>query len=157
MQKHDSLTGLLSLDFFMDELDAAVALRAPVALVLAEVDDFKAITGFHGEEIGEAVIRAVAAAMDKPQAVVARGQDSEFVALLIGVDRDTAEQYCWQVNAELAERTIIDFRLRIRVKPVLNIGLAGDRDGGKSVLELLRGAHMDLKQAREIWRWRQAG
>ncbi len=157
MPKRDSLTGLLTLEAFVNELEAAIELKTPVALVLAEVDDFKSITDFHGQDIGEAVIRAVAAAMDKPNAIVARGQDSEFVALLVGLDREDAEQYCWQVNAELGERTIIDFRLRIRVRPGLNIGVAGAEDGEKSVLDLLRGAHRDLKQTREAWRWRQAG
>ena len=62
MAERDPLTGLHNRRSFDAALDDATAGCAPAALVLFDFDSFKAINDDHGHPVGDAVLRAIAAA-----------------------------------------------------------------------------------------------
>ena len=89
LASRDSLTGLLNRRAFDTVLDSAALhfsrYRRPLALVMLDVDHFKRINDTYGHEAGDAVLRAVSAAIrgsirDVDQA--ARFGGEEFVLLL---------------------------------------------------------------------------
>jgi two-component system, cell cycle response regulator len=61
---HDSLTGLLNRTAFFDgfhkEVTRARRYKTPLALIMADLDHFKAINDRHGHPIGDAVLRETA-------------------------------------------------------------------------------------------------
>jgi len=144
---HDSLTGVLNLGSFFNQLGAALAMNAPVWLVMIEVDD---------PEADLVLLRAVAAAMYRPEAVVARGPGDEFVALLVGADSETVGRYCDAVERSLLDSEVIELASRRRPGPALNIGVAGSRGRSTSMVDLLQQAEHDLHADREENRARRA-
>lgn len=90
--QHDQLTGLPNRTVLADRLvHAAVRSRAPglVALLVLDLDGFKAVNDTHGHAAGDAVLVAVArraAAVLREGDTVARFGGDEFVVLLEEVD-----------------------------------------------------------------------
>ena len=90
---HDSLTGLLNRRSYELLLDQAVS-RArrygwPFALVLLDIDDFKAVNDRYGHATGDAALRAVGAELRaalRGGDVAARLGGDEFALLVAGVD-----------------------------------------------------------------------
>lgn len=86
---HDALTGLYSCSMLNDLLTRAVmqSLRGgkPLALLLVDLDDFKAVNDGHGHHVGDALLRELANRMTsvlRGSDVVARLGGDEFAVLL---------------------------------------------------------------------------
>lgn len=93
----DPLTGLVNHRGFHENLRAQVDLAAdgstPVALVLIDLDDFKAINDAYGHPYGDEVLRAVGAALRGcvgSEALAARIAGEEFALILPGADSRAA-------------------------------------------------------------------
>jgi diguanylate cyclase (GGDEF)-like protein len=94
----DGLTGLANRRAFDQALDAEMArsrrTKAPLTLLLIDVDRFKAYNDLYGHQEGDKVLRAVAqclaGSMLRPMDVEARYGGEEFVAILPGTDEDGA-------------------------------------------------------------------
>lgn len=107
----DELTGLPNRRAALNELETQLAAAAPhCALLLADIDLFKAINDNHGHLAGDHILRAVAEAVRaigaggaQRGACLARFGGEEFVAVLPGVSLDdataAAEQFRAQVQA----------------------------------------------------------
>jgi diguanylate cyclase len=91
---HDALTGLPNRFRFADQVTAALADgRAGTAVLLIDLDDFKAINDTLGHTIGDEVVIAVAERLrtaTRGDEVVARLGGDEFAVLLRGVPGDAA-------------------------------------------------------------------
>jgi diguanylate cyclase (GGDEF)-like protein len=93
----DELTGLYNRRHFHERLGAELA-RArrsgePVALMLLDVDDFKAVNDRHGHPVGDGVLRAFAALLREAVRgadVVCRTGGEEFGVILPGADEPEA-------------------------------------------------------------------
>ena len=59
----DALTGLKNHGTFQDSLAAAVERGAPFALLMVDLDDFKAYNDRHGHEAGNEMLRSIAVAL----------------------------------------------------------------------------------------------
>ena len=107
----DPLTGCLNRRGFEERLDAALvdAVRGgrPLALVLVDLDDFKAVNDRHGHGVGDALlcwtVGAIGAAVRPTDAVGRLGGD-EFAVLLAGAGQGDAEEVCARVSEGLGER-----------------------------------------------------
>lgn len=96
--RRDGLTGLFNRthfhEAFEEMLQSAVAEGAPVALLMIDLDHFKAINDRHGHLVGDACLRAAAdrisACLRADEALVARFGGEEFVVALRSHGLDSA-------------------------------------------------------------------
>ncbi|MFI7547068.1 diguanylate cyclase domain-containing protein [Actinoplanes sp. NPDC049599] len=105
---HDHLTGLPTRVKFFRELTAATAAGAPgsVALLLLDLDDFKAVNDTHGHAAGDELLVELAARIvhaGGPGSLAARLGGDEFALLLTGL----AEPGAAEATARLVRSAIL--------------------------------------------------
>ncbi|MBU2666568.1 EAL domain-containing protein [Actinoplanes bogorensis] len=106
---HDPLTGLANRALFRERLTAALGTR-PVAVLFADLDDFKLINDSFGHAMGDRVLRAIGDRMQgcvSPDDLVARLGGDEFAVLLDHTPAD-AEPAGHRILAALREPFEID-------------------------------------------------
>ena len=159
---HDPLTGLANRALFFDRLHRALDRRPPgpfdhpqaggsVAVMLVDLDDFKAVNDTHGHAAGDQVLVTAAHRLSeavRPQDTVARIGGDEFALLCEHLpDDDTALGLGWRVQAACAHQ------LTLPTPPVTitaSVGLALGHPGRSEPAEDILG-HADaaLYQAKE--------
>lgn len=110
----DALTGIHNRRMF-DEHAARMwqqASRAgvPVALLMIDIDHFKAFNDYGGHQAGDACLVKVAAALNRaarrPLDLAARYGGEEFAVLLYDTRRENVEEVCHELHASLAALAI---------------------------------------------------
>lgn len=100
------------------ELKRAAATRAPVALLVLDVDRFKQVNDAHGHSVGDAVLRSVADACRdglRPGDALARWGGEEFVILLPHTTLEQGVRAAERVRAAVAARVVRDLGLQVTV------------------------------------------
>jgi diguanylate cyclase (GGDEF)-like protein len=142
---HDPLTGLANRLLFTDRVRHALSRRGGnVALIYADLDDFKAINDTFGHEAGDALLEETASRLraslrtaDTP----ARLGGDEFAVLLVDISAE---------HAEIVARRILDnlrqpFAIGSQSVPVhASLGVALSESGARSVEELMRNADVAM-------------
>jgi diguanylate cyclase len=112
---HDPLTGLANRALFREclvrALDAHRHRDQPLAVLFADLDDFKLINDSFGHAMGDRVLRAIADRMTGcvgPSGLVARLGGDEFAVLLDPASADDAEPTGHRLLAVLREPFVID-------------------------------------------------
>ena len=107
----DGLTGLANRrradEMLARELARSRRFGGPVGLILADVDDFKAINDEYGHPVGDAVLREVAGAFlgtVREIDVAARWGGEEFAVVLPGTDAEGAARAAERIREALARR-----------------------------------------------------
>ncbi|RSV40501.1 diguanylate cyclase [Sphingomonas sp. ABOLE] len=131
LAEHDPLTAIRNRRGFLEAADALIATAArnqmSVALLLVDIDRFKAINDEHGHDAGDVVLCTIAARLARwegPSCVVARLGGEEFALLTIAADRPAL------AFAELVREAIAacDHRAAIGDRRVtISIGVAEGR------------------------------
>jgi diguanylate cyclase (GGDEF)-like protein len=140
----DSLTGLTNHRGFQQalrsELRAAGAKRSTVALVVLDLDDFKAINEHHGHTFGDGVLQGVGAQLRKSVRTgdtAARTGGEEFALILPGTDADVAQAAAERIRIAIAQLAPTGSELTcsagVAVYPF-------DADDAASLLQLAEGA-----------------
>jgi diguanylate cyclase (GGDEF)-like protein len=149
---HDTLTGLLNRAAATVALDSAVgqARRSgqQLALLLLDVDEFKAVNSAHGHKAADALLREVGdrfAAIAADPVAVARLDSDEFVLV--------AETGSVEEALELAERALDAVRAPVRageatVLATASIGLALTVGGEETTESILRDAASAVRRAK---------
>jgi len=148
---YDSLTGLPNRTLFHDRLTQAVqaAGKRKVALLLVDLERFKAINDAFGQNVGDLVLKALAerlrGAMGDINRVGRLGSNL-YAAMLLGIDN--AEEVARRIEqtAIFAQPFDIDGR---EVRLSAKTGIAVYPDDGGDADTLFRNAEAALKRAKE--------
>jgi diguanylate cyclase (GGDEF)-like protein len=93
LARHDALTGLPNRVTFLERLEAAitqVGRGVGCAVLMLDLDDFRALNESRGNAVGDAVLRAAAerlSALVRETDTLARLGADEFAIVLVGIDR----------------------------------------------------------------------
>jgi diguanylate cyclase len=159
----DDLTRIANRRCFDYELPKAAAqaeaARAPMSLLMADIDHFKVFNDNYGHQVGDQVLRLIARVLTsciKGRDLVARYGGEEFALILpqTGLEgaRQLAEQIC---------RTVATHRVKLKAsgrdlgRVTLSIGCAQHR-WGEAAADLIRRADRALYQAKRAGRNRVA-
>jgi diguanylate cyclase (GGDEF)-like protein len=149
----DGLTGLANRRQFEQQLAAELArlerFAGPLAIVLADLDDFKDVNDRFGHPAGDAVLREFAHTLEeriRDIDVAARWGGEEFVVLLPGTDLAGAAQVAERLRAALEERVVLSVD-GDPIRVTASFGVAVYPDAG-SADELLETADAALYQAK---------
>jgi diguanylate cyclase (GGDEF)-like protein/PAS domain S-box-containing protein len=156
---HDPVTGLANRTRLMNSADDAVTRAAAsdhaVALILADLDGFKAINDSLGHGVGDELLRQVSDRLRsilQPGDTAARVGGDEFVLLLEGyLDPDRPRRIAEQVLTALAQPFQIGGRRALRISA--SIGIATTTTA-QSTEELLREADLAMYRAKSTGRGR---
>ncbi|BBD97783.1 GGDEF domain containing protein [Sphingobium amiense] len=163
--RHDALTQVLNRRGLEEAAQQAMALavrhRRPLALVVCDLDGFKALNDGHGHIVGDQALAAFArllASTVRRGDVVARMGGDEFGLLLIDTDARAAADVMERVRAEVANLSLA--RLD---EPGLraSFGVAELRSGDASLEDMVARADAALYMAKNGGRdrvtiWREA-
>lgn len=110
----DSMTGIHNRRMFDEHItriwQQAIREQAPIALLLIDLDHFKAFNDHNGHQAGDICLTKVASllpnAARRPLDLAARYGGEEFAVLLYDVGREKVEEHCRQLHAMLAKASI---------------------------------------------------
>jgi diguanylate cyclase (GGDEF)-like protein len=125
---HDPLTGLPNRDLFHRDLNRALHRRDPVAILVIDLDGFKAVNDTMGHQAGDLLLIEAAGRLSRAvgeRGIVARLGGDEFAVLLPGAD--TTEDV-----TELAEHLVAELRRDFDLdgRPAAISGSLGIAHGG---------------------------
>ncbi len=128
----DALTGLANRKAFDSALDSCVReardSRTPLALLMADIDRFKAFNDAHGHLVGDKVLRFVASALRrviKGKDFAARFGGEEFAVILPQTTMSGAEAVAEHIRGAISAGKLVDTRSSVGYGVVtVSIGIA---------------------------------
>ncbi|MDP9021391.1 MAG: diguanylate cyclase [Actinomycetota bacterium] len=153
----DGLTGLWNLRYFRqraeEEVERAARFGHDLAMIILDIDHFKAVNDRYGHPVGDTVLIEVAqrvSAQVREVDTVARYGGEEFVLVLPETDLQgaarTAERIRQAVGASPVETEVGDLWVTV------SLGVVGTRGSERSVDELLRAADQAMYAAKQAGR-----
>ena len=151
----DSLTGLANRWTFDEELALewrrAERVGDPLALILLDIDDFKAINDGHGHQAGDEVLRKVGevlAASVRQVDLAARYGGEEFAVVVPETELDGALELAERLRKAL-ENEVIELENGTRMSVTASFGAAvkGDLPGGEKLVAAADEALYEAKRA----------
>jgi diguanylate cyclase (GGDEF)-like protein len=150
---YDSLTGLPNRMYFSERmretLAAAEERGRTVALILVELEEFKTVNDFHGDQFGDRLLQEASARIregTREDCIVARVGGSEFaIAQMDGNEKHwtaTAGELVASLNAEYS---FLGHTLTTRC----NVGISSFPENGSDCETLMRRADMAMARARD--------
>jgi diguanylate cyclase (GGDEF)-like protein len=126
----DQLTGLLNRRGFDQAAESALTkgrdAKLPTAVLMCDIDRFKAINDQFGHEFGDKVLIAISEVLgsfaERRQMLVARHGGEEFAVLMTGVSKERAAQYAEELRQACAAKEISSEETSACV--TISIGLA---------------------------------
>ncbi len=150
---HDVLTGLLNRRRFELELDREIArcARRPQggAVLMLDLDGFKAVNDEFGHAAGDRLLRGIAASLaerTRQSDVLARLSGDEFAVLLPGASREAAEQVAHDLLGVVERHVVVLGAERAQVTASIGVALL-DGVGEHELLALADAAMYAAKDA----------
>jgi diguanylate cyclase (GGDEF)-like protein len=154
----DPLTGLHNRRFLEEtlerELDRARRIKAPLALIMADIDDFKRLNDTHGHDAGDAVLRSVAKALAshvRGSDIACRFGGEEFTLVLPETALDAAFGKTESLRREIAA-LVLSHAGQALGTVTMSLGLALFPAHGRDAAGLLQAADMALYRAKRAGR-----
>ncbi len=131
LSRQDGLTGIANRRYFdsylLTEVRRATREKAPVSLILSDVDHFKAFNDCYGHQAGDDCLRRVAAALSsagrRPADLAARYGGEEFAMVLPGTVLDGAVDVAQAVSRVIDGLAIPHARSAVDQKITLSQGI----------------------------------
>jgi two-component system cell cycle response regulator len=149
----DALTGLGNRRYITATINELVATRGPdaaAAVIMVDVDHFKAVNDQYGHPVGDVVLRIVAqrlrAAVD-PRLLLARWGGEEFLLVGVGLDSDEVFAQADHARSVLGANpfaTGIDQTIAVTVSAGCAVGTLG---GFNAAVEAADGALYEAKRS----------
>jgi diguanylate cyclase (GGDEF)-like protein len=153
---HDSLTGLPNRALFSDRvqhaLDRSTRQDGSIAVLLIDLDNFKAINDSMGHLAGDELLRSVADRLRsclRAADTAARLGGDEFAVLLEGTDERTVMHVAQRIRESLSEPIVLQGR---EVLASGSVGVAFTDDGSGTMSDLLRNADTAMYVAKDAGR-----
>ncbi|MBL9028502.1 MAG: diguanylate cyclase [Myxococcales bacterium] len=153
MASTDGLTGVLNRRAFIHGLKAnhqrALQERAPLSIILLDVDHFKKVNDTHGHQVGDDVLVAVASHASKAMRtgdIFGRYGGEEFAAVLPRTPVDAASKIAERIRGDVGATTFASEKSRFRV--TASFGIA-QLNGAESVEQLIARADAALYRAKD--------
>lgn len=153
LARHDQLTGLSNRHVAMEEIEREVKRfrrsQNPFALIMTDIDDFKAVNDTAGHDAGDYVLQSVAALFSqslRAQDMVYRWGGDEFLFLLPETGLDGAQVFMAAVKDKISGSDFI-FNGR-QLKVAASMGASAFASGLTSE-ECLRSADQEMYRSRQ--------
>ncbi len=150
---NDALTGIHNRRFFDESLRAYLEefenTGLGLGILLLDLDHFKAVNDNHGHDVGDLVLKEVAASLrqiTREYDVVARIGGEEFAVITRCTDRLQLAKIADRYRATIGEIAI--WQGNTCVRPTVSIGIATNQDSN-SPEELLKIADIKLYRAKQ--------
>ena len=152
LARHDSLTGLPDRRFFEERLDECLRAAGPatkLAVLMLDLDGFKAVNDVHGHAAGDRALALFAkrvAAVLRKDIFFARLGGDEFSIIMPAIGSpDDATYLARRIAATVAEPFVIEHAV---VRFGVGIGIAVAPDNGTQPADLVRRADRALYRAK---------
>lgn len=152
MSLFDALTGLPNRTLFRDrarhEIETAQAAGAPLAVLFIDLDKFQDINNSYGQDVGDALLKAVAALLEKalgPGNTLSRVSGDEFAALVCNTDAAAATALARTLNDRLAAGVRAGSQT---IGIGASIGIAVFPDHGIDLSALMKNADLAMNSAK---------
>ncbi|MEI9401483.1 GGDEF domain-containing protein [Mesorhizobium argentiipisi] len=149
----DSLTGMQNRRYFDDALREYLQefrrIDRPVGLMILDLDHFKQVNDTHGHDVGDEVLRALAAClrgMTRYHDVVARLGGEEFAVVTPNMDVELLARFAERIRKAVANLSIMSGNVRLKV--TTSVGLAV-WDHKESAEDFYRRADRQLYEAKK--------
>ena len=134
LAQHDTLTGLKNRRVFDEHLEQlwqrAIENRASLAILMMDIDHFKAYNDRYGHQAGDQTLRRVAQTLQsfvtRPLDVLARFGGEEFAVILYDIDSRQAEALAERMRRAVGELAIEHRRVAERSRSDDQRGCCGD-------------------------------
>jgi len=146
----DALTGLANRRQLDETLHEALGEAAPVAVVMLDLDHFKAVNDTHGHPAGDQVLRYLAEILTESVSdrdLAARFGGEEFTLLLRQVTLREAMQVAERVRARIADASVLVRQTGSRITVTASLGIAMALPG-ETAAHLIARADAALYQAK---------
>lgn len=157
LSTHDGLTGLSNHREFQRQMDGAIAhfrrYGRPFALLMLDLDRFKAVNDTHGHQAGDEVLRAVADRIRtevRPTDQVARYGGEEFAVILSETPGPEALAVAERIRAAIAARPVALAEGAVQI--TISIGVATFPEDAESGTQIVAAADRALYAAKNAGR-----
>jgi diguanylate cyclase (GGDEF)-like protein len=150
----DSLTGLFNRPYLdarlHEEVERAKRGSSSLTVLMADVDDFKAINDAHGHQVGDAVLQVIGTILRSAVRVFdacARYGGDEFAIVMPSSDHSSAAACAERIRQQVADYYTRDDGVPLLPRLTMSIGVAVI-EAGDSPADLIRRADQYLYQAK---------
>lgn len=132
LAQRDALTGARNRRMFDEHLEMiwpqAIANQRSIAIVLIDIDHFKAYNDYYGHQAGDQALRRVAQALQKvvrrPLDILTRYGGEEFAAILYEVDATQAREIAERIRGAVNDLSLEHRTSRTASRVTISIGVA---------------------------------
>ncbi|PHP67547.1 GGDEF domain-containing protein [Zhengella mangrovi] len=136
----DGLTGMQNRRYFDDALaqylEEFSRINRPVGLMILDLDHFKLVNDTHGHDVGDEVLKAVAACLrefTRYHDVVARLGGEEFAIVAPNMDSDALTKFADRIRMAIGQLTISAGNVRIRITTSVGVAIWNGRENSDAL------------------------